>query len=302
MTTQLHPSSEQSRPAPTLSADPAPHPATPPSAPAQPQPKRGRPFALDAKKRGVIITLVSQGYGLDRAARYVGCSVKTIRNDAVRTPEFGESLRNALLSSRLRPIQQLQDAIGADWRAAAWYLERTQPERFARRNPNALDARQLRRLLDEVLEIIDNDVADPILHARIANRLLATFEYRCRVACDRRRSKRDLRRAIEAFEQKAELGRPVAQVTQPAPRSKPVPANPIVIDQQPAGSRAAISGPSSHNRRDQPAVATANSPRQPAPDKQRSGQPPDLADRLLSVAEMTKIIPPCGETSGKNGN
>jgi hypothetical protein len=233
MNTQLQPTTDQSRP----TSAPAPTPVAPPQQAATQsgadQPGRGRPFALDPAKRDIVGALVAQGYSLTKAAQFVGCTVKTIRNDAQRNPEFAEQLRYSYLNSRLQPLQNVRAAGGDDWRAAAWMLERTEPECFARGNSATFDTKQLRQLLHEVLQIIDNEAVDPTQHERITNGVRACFEYRARVAGDRRRTKRGLRQAIELFEQKEALSRPAAHATRPAP--KEIANRQIVADQPPTG-------------------------------------------------------------------
>src|SRR3972149_3390604 len=97
-----------------------------------------RPRALDELKRREICALVSAGCGIAEAARYVGCNPVTIRREAPRNAEFHEPLRNADLRAELSPLQALRQAAHTHWRAAAWFLERTQPDRFGRRNPDTV--------------------------------------------------------------------------------------------------------------------------------------------------------------------
>jgi hypothetical protein len=182
-----------------------------------------------------VVALVAQGYSLTKAAQYVGCTVKTIRNDAQRNPEFAEQIRSFQLSSRLQPLRNVRAAGSNHWRAAAWMLERIEPERFARRNSAAFDTKQLRQLLHEVLQIIDIEAVDPTQHERITNGVRACFEYRAHVAGDRRRTKCGVRKAIELFEQKENLSRPAAQAAGPKPAPRVIANRQIVADQPPAG-------------------------------------------------------------------
>jgi hypothetical protein len=54
----------------------------------------GRPRALDDTKRSEVLALISTGYGIVGAAKYVGCTAKTIRREALRDPEFAQQLRS----------------------------------------------------------------------------------------------------------------------------------------------------------------------------------------------------------------
>jgi len=185
-------------------------------------PGAGRPRALDDAKRREICALIAGGCGLREAARYVRCAVKTIRREAERNPEFQEQLSRSEMYAQLSPLRAMQQAVATHWRAAAWMLERAYPRRFARRDPAAFGPQQARRLLNEVLDIIGSEIADPFQHERIEKRLRATFEYSLRIACDRRRSARDLRRAIDFFEQKDRLSDPLAQFGFPTPNLEPL--------------------------------------------------------------------------------
>src|SRR5690606_4290254 len=50
-------------------------------------------------------------------------------------PEFRTAALQAEADSNLEPLNHLRQATRTHWRAAAWYVERTMPERFGRRPP-----------------------------------------------------------------------------------------------------------------------------------------------------------------------
>ena len=95
----------------------------------------GRPRALDDTKRREVCALISTGCGFDAAADYVGCNPVTIRREAMRNPDFFEDLRKAELAAQIVPLQAMRKAASSNWRAAAWLLERTQPDAFGPRRP-----------------------------------------------------------------------------------------------------------------------------------------------------------------------
>jgi hypothetical protein len=131
----------------------------------------GRPRALNEVKRREVCALVSAGCGLDGAAQYVGCNVVTIRREAMRNPEFYEQLRSAELGAQLSPLQALRKAAGSHWRAAAWLLERTQPKRFARRNPHRFTDEHVSKLLFDLVDSLLEEVDDPGIKDRLYHRL-----------------------------------------------------------------------------------------------------------------------------------
>jgi hypothetical protein len=137
--------------------------------------------------------------------------------------------------AQLSPLRAMQQAVATHWRAAAWFLERAYPDRFARRDPAAFAPKQARRLLSEVLDILRGEILDIFLYERIEKRLRPTFEYLIRDACDQRRSSRDLRRAMQFFDEKDRLNDPFAPFKFPSPNFASVHApTPPSAKRQPA--------------------------------------------------------------------
>ena len=96
-------------------------------------PRPGRPPVLDKTKQREICALVHAGCSIEHAADYVGCSPRTINRLARRNPKFRELLREAIANPHLAALKTVARASRTHWRAAAWYLEHTVPERFAKR-------------------------------------------------------------------------------------------------------------------------------------------------------------------------
>lgn len=135
--------------------------------------KVGRPRALDEVKRREVCALISAGCGIADAARYVGCSPSTIRREALRNEDFHESLRKAEVSSQLESLRTMRQAAATHWRAAAWLLERTNPERFARRDTKSVKVDQFDETICSLVEKIAGEINDSGSQRRIYNRLLA---------------------------------------------------------------------------------------------------------------------------------
>jgi hypothetical protein len=170
-----------------------------------------RQRALDSTKRREICALVSAGYGIRQAARYVRCAASTIRREAQRDPEFHDALCRAELAAQLSPLRAMQQAASTHWRAAAWMLERSDPERFARHDPKSFGPKEARALGKDLLDIFNDANIDPLLRMKIEKRVKATIEYAIRHACDTRRTNRNLRRAMEFFAEKERGSDPVDQ-------------------------------------------------------------------------------------------
>jgi hypothetical protein len=110
------------------------------------------------------------------AARHVGCSIFTIRREARRNPQFQQKLRGCQLATEMTPIATLRNAATSDWRAAAWLLERTQPQDFGRRGPNSLGRHELSELVDRLSVIIRDEIHDRRQAARLRLRLRVEFQ------------------------------------------------------------------------------------------------------------------------------
>ena len=104
---------------------------------------RGRPRALDKAKKMAIVAYISAGGSQRLAAKFVGYSPSTIRNEANRNPEFMDSLTRAEAECALVLLKTITTAATAgadgDWLAAAWLLERKFPQDFGRDRDTAAE-------------------------------------------------------------------------------------------------------------------------------------------------------------------
>jgi hypothetical protein len=131
----------------------------------------GRPRALDDNKRREICALVSTGCGVLGAAHYVGCNPITIRREAARNPEFYEQLRSAELAAQVSPLHALRKAANTNWRAAAWFLERTQPQAFGQRRPKSFTVEEIQFLLNSLGDVAAEVIRDRDDLLRLIDRL-----------------------------------------------------------------------------------------------------------------------------------
>lgn len=116
----------------------------------------GRTPVLDAMKRSEILTIISAGCSRRAAARYIGCSPSTIGATARRDPSFASQLARAEQRSQLGLITNIRAASqkAQYWRAAAWALERMNPEEFAQRAPEMVTAEQMRALMEQLAQAL----------------------------------------------------------------------------------------------------------------------------------------------------
>ena len=134
-------------------------------------PGPGRPRVLDDVKRGQVAALVAAGCSVASIARFVGCSINTVRREIARDPAFQDQIRRAEIHAQLDPLQAMRRASATHWRAAAWLLERTQPEQFGRKPPGFIGPDELRRVVDEIIQTATDDIEDDGLRRQIVESL-----------------------------------------------------------------------------------------------------------------------------------
>lgn len=115
--------------------------------------------------------MISVGAGIEAAARHVGCSTWTIRREAQRDEAFARQLQEAETACQLAPLRMVRQAAETQWRAAAWLLERTCPERFARRSADAVTPGELEDLLEKTASILVDECYDQPHRQHVVQRL-----------------------------------------------------------------------------------------------------------------------------------
>ena len=135
--------------------------------------RRGKLPALDEIKKAEILAILAVGGSRRVAAKYVGCATSTIQNTADRDPRFAEELRKKEFHSEIGYLQNIRNAARNEryWRAAAWALERLNPERYGRRGPDAITIDQVTELLAQFAEMIIEEVPVPLFRKNVLKRL-----------------------------------------------------------------------------------------------------------------------------------
>jgi hypothetical protein len=112
---------------------------------------RGRHRLLDPPKKAQICDLVAQGASLEEAADAIDVSLRTVQREAKEDEDFDHELKLSLRTAP-DPEKIMQSAARTHWRAAAWLLERTDPERYAKRPACSASPEQLQAALSLVVE------------------------------------------------------------------------------------------------------------------------------------------------------
>lgn len=116
--------------------------------------------ALDDDKKREVVALFSAGCSWKAAAKYVGCSARTLRREAERDKAFGERLCQAQIRSQLEPLQALRRKAATHWRAAAWLLERVDPEQFVRFDQQLYQPQEVADLLANIQATLEKHIVD----------------------------------------------------------------------------------------------------------------------------------------------
>jgi len=117
---------------------------------------------LDNVKCATIVALVRLGGSRRMAAREVGCHPATIARTAGRDPHFAERLAHAESLADRKALDIISRAQDQEkyWRAAAWVLERRNPDEFARRMPNTFTAEQVMEVIARLIRVLLPAVPD----------------------------------------------------------------------------------------------------------------------------------------------
>jgi uncharacterized protein YoaH (UPF0181 family) len=110
--------------------------------------KVGRPWAITKQIEEELIKLMSDGMSQNEACKYVGISKMAIIEYKKRFPEFADRIQKAKLATTKFAYKSVKAGMIKDWKAGAWWLERTVPERF--REKKELEISEKPILIDDV--------------------------------------------------------------------------------------------------------------------------------------------------------
>jgi hypothetical protein len=110
----------------------------------------------------MVIALVIQGSSRRVAARYVACAPSTITRTAQRDPEFAAQLARAEQMAEINLLRAVTEAAKdpKHWRAAAWFLERRNPEDFAPHPPHLATDIEVSDLASQIIEVIHDELSE----------------------------------------------------------------------------------------------------------------------------------------------
>jgi hypothetical protein len=134
----------------------------------------GRRRILDEEKKVVLCERVAKGATVEDAAETVGVSLRTVQRERKLDEDFDHELQLSLRQTP-DPLKMMQAASRTHWRAAAWLLERTDPEKFAKRAKNSASPAQFHAGLEFVMEAALAAIP-PELHEQVYEYMAAAAE------------------------------------------------------------------------------------------------------------------------------
>jgi hypothetical protein len=111
----------------------------------------GRRRVLDRAKKQLLCDAVARGATMTEAALTVGVSLRTVQREAQDDPEFDHQLRTPH-AEKPDPLTMMHSAARTHWRAAAWLLERSNPDQYGRRPAVSCSPFQFQEALKVVVD------------------------------------------------------------------------------------------------------------------------------------------------------
>jgi hypothetical protein len=96
--------------------------------------KRGRPTKRTPDVEARIVEAVRAGNYIETAAAYAGIGKSTLYEWQAKYPDFADALQRARAEAEVRDVTLIRQAARTQWQAAAWWLERSFPQRYGRRD------------------------------------------------------------------------------------------------------------------------------------------------------------------------
>jgi hypothetical protein len=113
----------------------------------------GRPREFDQLLQSEFLDHIGQGATVAQAAHIVGTSLRTVQREAKLNDDFHQDLKLALEIAPVNPERLMGQAARAHWRAAAWMLERSEPERYGKRPPHSCSVENLQGIMTQLIEL-----------------------------------------------------------------------------------------------------------------------------------------------------
>lgn len=81
-----------------------------------------------------LIEVLTSGSTVKDSCAYVGISTEQFYNDLERFPDFRDAIEKARATAKVSSVAIIRQASKTNWQAAAWFLERSDPANWGRKD------------------------------------------------------------------------------------------------------------------------------------------------------------------------
>ena len=117
----------------------------------QPYYSHGSSRIMTPARRTKLCELIAESHTIEEASEAVGVSIRTVQRERKRDEDFDHEVLLALQKTP-DPLKLMEQAARTHWRAAAWLLERQNPEEYARKPVNTTSSKKVATALRFVQE------------------------------------------------------------------------------------------------------------------------------------------------------
>ena len=117
----------------------------------QPYYTHGSSRIMTPERREKLCELLAESHTIEEASEAVGVSIRTVQRERKRDEDFDHEVLLALQKTP-DPLKLMEQAARTHWRAAAWLLERQNPEEYARKPVNTTSPKKVATALRFVQE------------------------------------------------------------------------------------------------------------------------------------------------------
>ena len=117
----------------------------------QPYYTHGSSRIMTPERREKLCELLAESHTIEEASEAVGVSIRTVQRERKRDEDFDHEVLLALQKTP-DPLKLMEQAARTHWRAAAWLLERQNPEEYARKPVNTTSPKRVAAALRFVQE------------------------------------------------------------------------------------------------------------------------------------------------------
>jgi hypothetical protein len=112
--------------------------------------KGGRPKIEWKRIEPELIKLLTDGMSQAKACKCVGVSEETLIKYKQSNSGYSERLEASMMETHKMAHKSVKVGMVRDWRAGAWWLERTEPERF--REKKEIEVKEMPNLVFDVFD------------------------------------------------------------------------------------------------------------------------------------------------------